>query len=148
MKNIPRFQGDINKHISDGASTIQIRDGITVRDMGIENAVKYSLFVTDWFANHFAVDSEQVLKSRFETECSKSLTLHQLLNIESAASEALKWMVDNGSVSKIEVKASITGTNTLYVIINIYPPEGDLLSYGVSRNAGNWIMQVLAPAEG
>jgi len=146
---IPTFQGDIDKQITGGSSSIRVREGSATRDMGIENAIKYSLFVRDWFANAFIVHGDQTLKSRFEEECSKSLTLAQLLNVESAATESLKWMVSNGSVSKIEVDASITDNSALYVVIQVFPPGGgNKQDFSVSRYAGNWKMQALKPVEG
>jgi len=144
MTVAPPYQGDIRKVFLEDESGILIKDGSANRDAGIENAIMYSLFVTDWFANVFATEPTQELRGKFLTETSKTITANQLLNIEDAAKSDLAWMISEGMAKQIDVETVVEESGRVVTTIEIYPPEGAASSsFEVSQYANNWRIQAL-----
>jgi len=138
MKTI-KYQGDIKKTIFNGASSITLVDGTANRDVGIANAVLYSLFVTNWFANAFANAPSQELTAQFEIESNKTVTATQLLNIEDAAKSDLAWLVENNIASDVEVNTGIEAGGRVVTKIVINSPNLDNpVTVSLSKYLGNW----------
>lgn len=141
------YQGDIKKIITPDGSTYQLNDSDFLRDRGIENAVQYSLHVVDHFANIFANNSNQVLKSDYETLHDNPITVDNLLDIEDSARRSLQWMIDDGSVSKVDAKTTVDENGARSTVIWVYPVGSDnVLAFRSSKYAQNWDFQALDPA--
>jgi phage gp46-like protein len=140
------YQGDPKKILTAHGATLQFKDGQPLMDAGIENAIMYSLFTKHWFANVFFRDPAQRFDSKFEIEAAKPITVDQLLNIEDAAKDALKWMIDKNILSRVEAEASVPEFNRLEVRIRVYPPGSDGAELLLTKNAQNWIAQAYYPA--
>jgi phage gp46-like protein len=140
------YQGDPKKIMTARGATLQFKGGQPLMDAGIENAILMSLFTKTWFANVFFSDPAKHFKSRFEEEAAKPITIDQLLNIEDAAQECLKWMVDKGIVSKFEVTATVPKFNRLEVKIKVFRPGGEEFDLHLTKHGQNWISQALYPA--
>lgn len=132
------YQGDLLKVLTPDGSSVLFTGGDPERDVSnIQNAILYSLFVSDWFANVFATSTDQVLTGRFLEETNKTLTKVQILNIQDAAEKDLAWLVSNGTLSAIEVTVNIVNNN-LQVIIKAASPGEDISDISLVRTAAGW----------
>lgn len=138
------YQGDIKKVLLGDESGFTMSDGSATRDEGIENAIMYSLFITNWFANQYATNSTQELRGRFLIESSKTITSVQLLNIEDAAKKDLAWMVSAGIAKSVTAVTTVEASGRVTTIIEVFPPDGAASSsFSVSEYANSWQLQVI-----
>jgi phage gp46-like protein len=140
------YQGDPKKILTSKGATLQFKDGQPLMDAGIENAIMYSLFTKTWAANIFFRDPAQRFNSKFETEAAKPITVDQLLNIEDAARDALKWMIDKNIVSQFDITTAVPRFNYVQTKIIVHPPGADAFELLLTKHAQNWIAQAGNPA--
>lgn len=100
------LRGDIEKTLGKNGSSILFSGGVAQRTLGPMNAVKYSLFASDWVGNMF-VTGDMKLQSDFQELHSKTMTLDALLNIADSAKRSLNWMIRRGSYKKIDAAARV-----------------------------------------
>lgn len=98
------------------------------QDDGFLTAIYTSLFGGDNFYNIY---SDYPQDKSFEDAIQAPITALNLKNAEQAASNLLKWMVDEGVVESVDVKAYGGSENKMNVDITTTEPGGDSRTYGV-----------------
>jgi phage gp46-like protein len=142
-----RFQGDPKLTLNEEGSALTYVGGQPVMDGGIENAIFISLFTEPgWAGNYLLQDENQKIGSRFEAALRQPLTISALNDIRDAAEKALNWMVDSGLASRVTASVSNPSDNRVQVVIVVEYPGKDLDAFLALKNAQNWIIQKIDPA--
>jgi len=92
------------------------------------NAVYLSLLNGNAFYN---VYEKYELDGRFEKALNQPITKTNLKNVETAAKQCLKWLLDEGAADSIEVKAYGNTEQKINVDITINEPNDVSYSYGL-----------------
>ncbi len=90
---------------------------------GLDNAVYFSLFTAPWWGNAISTQAERYTSTIPEVMTRGALTNQTRLDVIEAARNSLAWMIDEGIAERIEIKAEIPKTGTLYLAVRIYEPE-------------------------
>ena len=110
---------------------------------GLEVAVYLSLYggnkkdsgssaddAIQWWANHDETQPERKYRSEFQALVQGlSNVAANLLLIEDAAGRDLKWLVDTGVATAVEVNATVPAYNTLQVDITIDVSESESVRF-------------------
>lgn len=92
-------------------------------------AVYLSLFNGDCFYNIY---SEYISGNDFEESLNLPVALENLKKVETAASNALKWMLDQGVAKTIDVFAYGDSQEKINVEITITEPDGNSCQYAIT----------------
>ena len=111
---------------------INVVNGITETRAGLETAAYLSMFGGNAEDDASENKTKQFWGNLLETQPSKQYrsktqyilsglpaTASNLLKLERAVNEDLKWMLETGVSSKIEVKASIPSLNRVEILVTI-----------------------------
>ncbi len=98
------------------------------QDSGFLTAIYTSLFGGDNFYNIY---SDYPQDKSFEDAIQAPITVTNLKAAETAGSNLLKWMVDEGVVESVDVRAYGGSENKINVDIITTEPGGDSKIYGV-----------------
>jgi phage gp46-like protein len=144
---IDRFQGDPKLFMSVDGSYMVFKGCQPIMDGGLENVVFISLFTKPgWSGNILFDDPNERIGSDFEEAANQPFTLESFTDMRNAANAALKWMVDSGLASTVDVTVRNPTGNILEVIILIQPPTDDVQALLLTKNGQNWIIQTVDPA--
>lgn len=100
------MKGDVLKTLGINGSDIRLSSGIVQVTTKRTTAILYSLFAANWVGNMF-VEGDARMESSFQELHSSTMTLDNLLNIGSAAEQALDWLVRKGDIQKVEAATSV-----------------------------------------
>lgn len=92
------------------------------------NAVYLSLLGGDAFYNVYETYEQN---GDFEKALNLPITKTNLRNVETAAKQCLKWLLDEGAADSIEVKAYGNDTQKINIDITISEPNNVSYSYGL-----------------
>lgn len=98
------------------------------QDDGFLTAIYISLFGGDNFYNIY---SKYPQDKSFEDAIQAPITVSNLKTAENAAFNLLRWMVDEGIVESVDVRAYGSGDNRMNVDITTTEPDGDSRIYSV-----------------
>jgi phage gp46-like protein len=114
---------------------ITIVNGEPRKTSGLETAVYFSLFTAEWWGNAIA-DSPERYRSRIPAILDGRLTPATARRIEQAAVDALQWLIDTGTVERVEPEAEIVGSSQLHLRVTIYEQQGDtVVGYAINWDA-------------
>jgi phage gp46-like protein len=142
-----RYSGDPRLVLNEEGSALVFKGGQPVMDGGIEGAIFITLFTRPgWSGNFLISDTNQQIGSIFEQALNQPITVSALNDIRDAAEKSLKWMVDSGLASR--VTAAVTNPDALRIqtVILVEYPGKDLDAFLALKNAQNWIIQKIDPA--
>jgi len=98
------------------------------QDSGFLTAIYVSLFGGDCYYNIY---SDYPQDKSFEDAIQAPITVSNLKNAETAASNLLKWMLDEGVIEALDVRAYGNGDNKMNVDITTTEPGGNVRIFGV-----------------
>lgn len=127
---------------NDGGEITYINGNVETTN-GLEVAVYLSLYggnkddsgsssddALQWWGNFDEVEPEKTYRSEFQNLVQGlSNVAANLLRIEDAAGRDLKWMVDTGVATSVEVNATVPAYNTLQVDILIAVSESESVRF-------------------
>jgi phage gp46-like protein len=142
-----RFQGDPKMTLNEEGSALTFVGGQPIMDGGIENAIFISLFTRPgWSGNFLIEDPNQQVGSNFEATLNQPITVSALNEIRDAAEKALQWMVDSGLASRVTAAVSNPSSGRIQTVVLVEYPGKDLEAFLALKNAQNWIIQKIDPA--
>ena len=141
-----RYEVDPRLTIDEDGADLEFVGGQPIMDAGLENAVLISLFTKDWFGNVFFDDPNQRIGGRFLDSFDQPLSISAVESIRKAALSDLKWLIDEGIASAIEVTVTNPESKKISVVVLIKPPGKDIQALLLEKNGVNWINQILDPA--
>lgn len=143
---IDQFDGDVAYLLTPDGGQIIYQGGQPIMDAGgLENAVNISLFTgLGWWANALNENEpDKQIGSDFEERTRpKAINTAYLRDVEDAARDALKWMINQKIVQTIEANATWPELNQVNLALLITKPSGDIVTI---RYELNWEAGVLFP---
>ena len=116
-------------------------------DSGLENAVQISLFTKKgWFGNAFLKQVNKKIGSDFEKRSYGPITIDSINNIEDAATNALKWMIDSKISKTIDIAVTNPKADYIKSTFLIHPNADNVTELQFLRHGQNWINQSSQPA--
>lgn len=137
-----QFDGDVAFILTHDGGQIIYTGGQPVMDVsGLENAVNISLFTgLEWWANALNENEpDKQIGSDFEERIRhKVITVAYLRDVEDAARDATRWMINQKVAKKIEAVAIWPELNQVDLEILITKPDGNIVSikYELNWEAG------------
>ena len=149
------FTGDMKYKFKDGVANILLGDRDVIQDEGFETAITISLFSDcraldddilpdnsgdkrGWFADGLLGDNDFIGSRRWLLRRSK-LTEENMRKLEEYDTEALKWMLDDGVASNINIVVVKVDIVTILEMITIDRPEGSPQTF---KYFFNWEAQI------
>ena len=129
---------DIYLKTTTGIADMVIINGLPQLTDGLDNTVYLSLFMPDFWGNSISEDDEKYDAEIPRIMSEQTLTNQTRLDIIEAGKNSLKWMIDKGIASAIDVRAEIPEIGTLYLAVTITEPEQDdpsTFAYGLNWDA-------------
>ncbi len=143
---IDQFDGDVAYIMTPDGGQIVYTGGQPLMDPGgLENAVNISLFTgLGWWANALNENEpDKQIGSDFEERARpQAITLAYLRDVEGAAQDALKWMVNQKVAQSIKAVATWPDLNRVDLEILITKPDGNIVTL---RYELNWEAGLLYP---
>lgn len=143
---VDQFDGDVAFILTPDGGQIVYSGGQPVMDAGgLENAVNISLFTqAGWWGD--ALDENEPDKkigSDFETRVKPgAITTTYLRDVESAAKDALQWMININAVKSIDAVATWPELDQVDLELTITKPDGNVV---MVRYELNWEAGLLYP---
>ena len=136
---------DIYLKTTTGIADMVIVNGLPQLTDGLDNTVYLSLFMPDYWGNSVSEDDEKYDAEIPRIMSEQTLTNQTRLDIIEAGKNSLKWMIDKGIASAIDVRAEIPEIGTLFFAVTITEPEQEdpsTFAYGL-----NWDSQEITIQE-
>lgn len=138
---------DIGMFIKNNCIQLNLDEGDLEGDIGIETAVLISLFtdrratedelppgvdgLRGWWGDLFPSVQGDQIGSKLWTLQREKVTLATLAAVESAATNSLQWMIDDGVASSVEVNAEFDVGNAIILSVNIVRQTGDDANFNI-----------------
>ena len=143
---LDQYDGDVGLFLTLDGGNIDYRNGQPLMDPGgLENAVNISLFTRQgWPGN--ALDpnnNDKQIGSRFEEAITaQPITAQKLRDVSQAADDALKWLVNIGAATDVEVSTVSPRLNIVNIDIVITREDGETINLFYQLN---WVAGFLRP---
>jgi len=119
------FDGDVKLRTTEDGGAITFSSGQPEMECGLSTAIYISLATRlGWWGNSVSTVAERIGCECEELE-DRALNNKVRLDMEEAARQALKWMVDEGIAASVTVEVSILSPIVLGMEITIAEPSGD-----------------------
>lgn len=114
-----RLEGDPKLYFDGAISDLKNEGGQPVMDSGLENALLISAFTDPGYWGNSIAKSGEEIGSGVGELLRSPLTSKTRLDIEESIKESLAWMIRDQVATKINVRAVISGSGVLKVLIEV-----------------------------
>ena len=120
-------------YIDGDGVNVNLRNGYTETDDGIYNAINISLLTANKnISAHnllFRRNSEKIGSKFYKESLSSPVNIQGLKDRESAAKSDLQWLIDDGVLSEVNIRATAPGNSNVNLAIKVKQLNGNYIDF-------------------
>jgi phage gp46-like protein len=136
------LEGSVHLFDNGDGGQIDIQNGQTCMDAGLESAMYESLFTGEWWGNEIAASESEKHIVSLEELFNRTLTNDLRLEFEERARQSTQWFIDDGISKQNNITASIIRSDVLLLEIELIKPDATKVPF---KYEINWEKQFIKP---